>query len=295
MQLLSAKLCVLASSSSGNCSLLAIKSPTKTITVLIDAGLSPRKTMALMERAGHDHTTIDHVLLTHLDVDHWNNGWLAKLPESTVVHLHRRHTGRASRSGLLYLKTHPFESGFELVPGVHVSPLLVAHDDLGTAAFRIEFQGFGTSLGYATDTGRPTPKLCDHLAQVDVLAIESNYCPELQKASTRPAFLKDRIMGGRGHLSNQESAAAVARINPCRCVVLLHLSKECNKPEIATNLHQHVGRDVIVASADSPSNWVDLSISSQNSLAPRAQASADSKISAEIHIPVPRQTTIWGQ
>lgn len=294
MQLLSAKLCVLASSSSGNCSLLALTSPTKTVTVLIDAGLSPRKTMALMERAGHEHTTIDHVLLTHLDVDHWNSSWLAKLPESTLVHLHKRHTGRASRSGLLYLKTHPFDSGFELVPGVHVSPLLVAHDELGTAAFRIEFEGFGTSLGYATDTGRPTSKLCDHLAQVDVLAIESNYCPKLQMESARPAFLKDRIMGGRGHLSNQESAAAVASIKPRRCVVLLHLSRECNKPEIATHLHQHAGRDVIVASADSPSNWVDLSISSHGKVIPNSDEPVNRKISAEIHIPLPRQATLWG-
>lgn len=274
--------------------MLAITTTTKTITVLIDAGLSPRKTLIMMERAGHKPTCIDHVLLTHLDVDHWNSGWLAKLPESSMVHLHRRHTGRASRCGLLYLKTHPFESDFELLPGVHISPLLVAHDDLGTAAFRIEFPGFGTSLGYATDTGRPTPKLCDHLATVDVLAIESNYCPALQLASSRPAFLKDRIMGGKGHLSNHESAAAVAKINPRRCVILLHLSKECNRPEVALHHHQHAGRDLIVASAESPTQWIDLSISTHRPLLLTGNAGNELHERVDVNIPRPRQATLWG-
>lgn len=233
--LLSAELCVIASSSSANCSLLRVRAEGHTYVILIDAGLSPRRTNAFLAASNIAH--IDHVLLTHLDSDHWHNGWLAHMPAETTIHIHKRHRSRAERCGLSYLKTSLFESSFSLIPGLTVHPLLVAHDDLGAAAFVLHFTAQSRKLGYATDTGTPTPTLCDHLRGVDVLAIESNYCPQMQLASTRPDFLKSRIMGGRGHLSNQQSARAVAAIAPKEALILLHLSRECNSRDAATLVH----------------------------------------------------------
>lgn len=218
---------------------------------LIDAGLSPRRTRRLLVQAGLGELPIEGVLLTHLDHDHWYPGWLNALPDRATVHLHRRHRGRAERLGLTYLRTRFFEDDVELTSGVVARPVLNHHDDLGTVAYRVEFPG-GGALGFATDVGRCTQELVEHLRGVDVLAIESNYCPAMQLASARPDFLKQRIMGGKGHLSNQQSARAVRGISPRRHVVLLHLSLECNTPETALAHHDHADVLVTISASDTP-------------------------------------------
>src|SRR4029077_12704376 len=89
---------------------------------------------------------------------------------------------------------------------------------------------------YATDLGCVPAELIERFAGADVVAIESNYDPEMQVGSARPLFLKRRIMGQAGHLSNQqafEAVSAIARRGPAGSpaqVVLLHRSRQCNDP-----------------------------------------------------------------
>jgi hypothetical protein len=97
---------------------------------------------------------------------------------------------------------------------------------------------------------------------VDVLAVESNYCPRMQLASNRPQFLKDRIMGGAGHLSNQQSARLVRQVSPASHVVLLHLSLLCNTPKVALQAHDWTqdadAPACTVANWDAPTAWIDI-------------------------------------
>jgi phosphoribosyl 1,2-cyclic phosphodiesterase len=253
-----AQLCVIASSSSGNCSVLTLTTGQSVRTILIDAGLSPRRTRDFL--TANNLPEPSDIILTHLDCDHWHAGWLTSISPTTTVHIHKRHLGRAERCGLACLPTRVFRETFEPAPGVQVHPLLVAHDDLGTAAFVFEFSGCGRRLGYATDTGVPTPALCDHLKECDVLAIESNYCPTLLAASNRPDFLKQRISGGRGHLSNQQSSRAVAAIAPRERLILLHLSAECNSKDAALSAHTpHApGGCVTIADKNAPTAWMRI-------------------------------------
>ncbi len=252
-----ASLCVLSSSSRGNCTAVVMGRGGARKLILIDAGLSPRRTHELLKAVGLD-LPIHAVVLTHLDNDHWHRGWLAALPEGVNVYLHKRHRGRAQRAGILYLPTRVFEQEFEVCEGVRVSPVLMSHDDLGAAAFRVEFSHSGRSLGFATDLGRATEALVKHLRGVHVLAIESNYCPNLQAYSGRPEFLRRRITNGSGHLSNQQAAQAVREIQPREHVVLLHLSLDCNRPELAAMEHQGCPYEVTVASWEKPTRWVPL-------------------------------------
>lgn len=254
------RLRVLASSSSGNCTLLTLAGAGQCRAILIDAGLSPRRTFALLAANGIARENLAAIVLTHLDHDHWHAGWTRSLPAHTRLHLHRRHMGRADRQGLLYHPTNIFSAAFEAVPGVMATPVLNAHDDLGSVAFRFEFSD-GASLGYATDLGHVSTDLTRTLAGVDVLAIESNYCPQMQASSDRPQFLKDRVTGGLGHLSNQASAAAARAIAPRERVVLLHLSRECNTPQRALATHASRGATEIpttAASADQPTPWIAI-------------------------------------
>ncbi|MCC6676905.1 MAG: MBL fold metallo-hydrolase [Phycisphaerales bacterium] len=251
------RMCVLASGSAGNCTAVVIGGPSRPRIVLIDAGLSPRRTRALLAKLGLSLEDVCEVIITHLDHDHWNAGWCSGLPARATVRMHRRHLGRAAREGMLHHRTEPFEEAFELEGGARIAPALLDHDSLGVVAFRMEFESAGT-LGFATDVGRPTPRLIGHLRGVDVLAIESNYCPRLQAASSRPAFLKARIMGGAGHLSNAQCAEAAREIGPARHVVLLHLSRECNRPDLAAEGHRGAPYGLTISSQAEPTPWIDV-------------------------------------
>jgi ribonuclease BN (tRNA processing enzyme) len=257
-----AELCVLASGSSGNCSVLLFRRGGVRRACLIDLGLSPRRTFRLLDSLGLSPHHIDDAIVTHLDHDHFHPGWTRALPRHTTLHVHERHAD-GDAFGLFGIPAAVFNGGFTLRDGTVVRSVLADHDDHGVATLRFclpcEGRADGAAdLGFATDVGRVTDALVEHLAGVDVLAIESNYCPELQEASGRPQHLKSRIMGGRGHLSNHEAVQAIGLIEPRSHVVLLHLSRECNDPELVAGLHEGADYAVTITDQYTPTRWIRI-------------------------------------
>lgn len=250
------RLCVLASGSSGNCSVLTRGEGLTTRVCLIDAGLSPRRTRNLLADQGLRFDQVDHILVTHFDRDHFHLGWQAARLDHIRIHAHVDHAFGAKRAGIAGSNLRLFEDPFTLWDEVEVGFARLAHDAQGVTAFRLESEG--ASLGYATDLGRPAPELTRALHGVGTLAIESNYCPRMQIDSPRPEYLKRRIMGGAGHLSNQESADAVRSIRPSRHAVLLHLSRQCNRPEIALDAHAIHEHETILSSQSDPTDWIEI-------------------------------------
>jgi phosphoribosyl 1,2-cyclic phosphodiesterase len=253
-------LCVLASGSSGNCSVLVYEACGQRRACLIDAGLSPRRTETLLQAIGLSMSQLDGILLTHLDHDHFHGGWASGLPRGAVVRLHKRHAARARAHGRVPDAHESFDAEFDLCPGVRARVHMAAHDELGVASFRLEFAGTAgaPTFGFATDLGRVTDGLVGHLRGVDVLAIESNYCPRLQQSSMRPWFLKRRIMGGTGHLSNEQAQRAIEEIGPRNHVVFLHLSRECNRPELVSQMHAGADYAITITHAERPTRWVRI-------------------------------------
>lgn len=252
-------LCVLASGSSGNCSVLRSADGR---LALIDAGLSPRRTAAALAQLGHGLEDVDAIVLTHLDSDHFYASWATvaprKLGRGASVWVHASHA-RARRLAPLHesgrLRTFEREA-FEPVRSATFSSRLASHDAEGVATFRISTpEG---ELGFLTDLGEVTDRLVEFHRGVGVLAIESNYCPRLQARSERPDFLKRRIMGGAGHLSNQQCLGATEAIAPAEHAVFLHLSRECNRPEIVGALHEGADYARTIASAEAPTRWVPI-------------------------------------
>ena len=258
-------LCVLASGSSGNCSVLVTRPDTESPrrVILIDAGLSPPRTAKLLAERGIRHDEVDDIVFTHLDTDHCHSGWNAAIRPGgwrARLRIHRRHMGRAERAGLLFHPTIPFDTCVQLDPRLRADVVTLSHDDLGVAAFRFAAPtaaGEG-HLGFATDLGRVTDGLIAMLRRVDVLAIESNYCPTMQAESDRPEFLKQRITGGAGHLSNQEAATAARAITPHERVVLLHLSRQCNTPDAAMDAHRSASCAIALTSQHAPTPWIPI-------------------------------------
>ena len=252
-------LCVLASGSSGNCAVLRTANGR---LVLIDAGLSPKRTAMALGALGHDMADVAAVVLTHLDHDHFYSSWAGAIPRKLAgdacLWVHASHS-KERRLDPLHecgrLKT--FErDAFEPCASASFTSRLASHDAEGVATFRISTPD--GELGYLTDLGEVTQKLVDFHRGVGVLAIESNYCPRLQVRSGRPDFLKQRIMGGAGHLSNQQCLSATEAISPASHAVFLHLSRECNSPEIVGELHEGANYARTIAGPDQPTRWVAI-------------------------------------
>ena len=236
---MSLSFCVLASGSSGNCTAVGWEDQGRTRWLLIDAGLSPRLTANRLHSVGISIQDISDILLTHLDWDHCHSGWFHALKRlNLTVHVHRRHQRAAGRCGLPVRSTRVFDDSVE-VGGVVARGTVVAHDELGSIAYVVQHRG--ARLGLATDLGRVPHSLLEQFRDLHALAIESNYDPAMQQRSGRPGFLKRRIMGGSGHLSNSQALDAVIEIDRrsnLQHIALLHLSRECNCPHLVAGLYR---------------------------------------------------------
>jgi phosphoribosyl 1,2-cyclic phosphodiesterase len=236
---MSLSFCVLGSGSKGNCTLLVLEEAGVERYAIIDCGLSPRATARRLAPLGIELQQISDVLLTHMDWDHFYPSWVKPIEKFDItVHLHERHRSIALRQGLTGRNIEMFGDAFELFDQSHIEPVLLAHDQLGTVGYIIEYNG--KRLGYATDIGRVPRALLDRFVNLHAVAMESNYDPAMQLASNRPLFLKRRIMCGSGHLSNEESIEAVRHIagqSELSHVVPLHLSRECNDPRLVKAMY----------------------------------------------------------
>jgi phosphoribosyl 1,2-cyclic phosphodiesterase len=230
---------VLGSGSAGNCTLVRLGAGGTGRHVLIDAGLSPRETARRLGPLGIGLDDISDVLLTHIDYDHLHPGWQTADTARFrgTWRAARRHLRQARAAGLPAGDTVSFDDDFELGPPTRVGVTALPHDELGTTGYVIDHDG--VRLGYATDLGRVPETMLGGFAGLAALALESNYDPPLQRASSRPDVLKRRIMGGLGHLSNEQALEAILHIadrGALRHIALLHLSRQCNDPVIVRGL-----------------------------------------------------------
>ena len=263
--------CVLGSGSSGNCSLLRLSNGA---WVMIDAGFSMKQTKERMRTHGLRFDMVSDVLLTHLDRDHFNPAWCRTFQlNGTRVHMHAEHVDRAKRAGIHADCIVAFDGGMTL-HGTEIETIRFAHDVLGTVGFI--FDNGGVRFGFATDLGRVPDELLDRFVNLDAVAFESNYDPIMQEESNRPDSLKERITNGQGHLSNEQSLAAITHIasaSQLQHVVLLHLSQQCNAPSRIRDLYQdnlpHLYSTLTLTSQDRCSHLL--------SIAPRG---AESQIAA---------------
>jgi phosphoribosyl 1,2-cyclic phosphodiesterase len=235
---MSLEICVLASGSAGNAAIL--RSPAGIL--LIDAGIGPRTLAKRLDGTGVRLGEIAALCLTHLDGDHFSARWVSTLRRLNIpIFCHaNKADALASSSPDLGPLIRAFEvDAFAPIDGLTCYPIHFAHDQLGSHGFVVD--GFGYRIGYATDLGRVPPYFFDRFRDLDCIALEANYDPQMQLESARPSFLKRRIMGGNGHLSNLQALAAIrklldrARRLPDH-IVLLHRSQECNCPDLVREL-----------------------------------------------------------
>jgi phosphoribosyl 1,2-cyclic phosphodiesterase len=260
-------LTVLASGSRGNAAAVAAGGR----RILVDLGLSPRMLRRRLDAAGaHAMEETTDVVLTHFDHDHLNAGWLGELrSRDWRIWIGRRHLDAARAIGLPTARLEAIRDRTAIGGGLSLEPVRTPHDEHGSTAWVIELgDGEGAArLGWATDLGRVPEELHERFRDLDALAIESNYDPLLQARSPRPDFLKRRITGGAGHLSNDESLAAALRVadaGSLQAVVLLHLSRECNDPALVHGLWRERAASLVprlvIARQDEPAATVRVAV-----------------------------------
>ena len=261
---MSARFCVLASGSSGNCAFVQADG----FGLLIDAGLGPRFIASRLAAVGASWRDVHAVLLTHTHSDHWKDLTLGHMAQLRVPFYccPRHHAGLTRHAGCFDQLVagdlvRPFVGGepLELSAGVTVRPIAVPHDSDPTYGFRIDgppgLFGPQWSIGYASDLGEARPDLIQAFADVNVLALEFNHCERMEQASGRPRFLVERVLGPQGHLSNDQAADAVRAVvrasdpRSLKHLVQLHLSRDCNLPTMALEAGRTALADVGSAAA----------------------------------------------
>ncbi|MCX7868370.1 MAG: MBL fold metallo-hydrolase [Terrimicrobiaceae bacterium] len=222
---------VLASGSAGNSLLVRGAGG----ALLVDAGLSCRQLEARLAAAETEPAMLAGILLTHEHADHAAALRVFLRKWRTPCYCNAA-TARALPDGTLDgADVRIFQTGAAFaVAGFTALAFSVPHDAADPVGFRIE-EG-GLALAVLTDLGFGTRLVCEAARGVHALVLESNYDEELlQKDTRRPWSIKQRIASRHGHLSNVEAAELAARIEApaLRRLVLAHLSRDCNAPELA--------------------------------------------------------------
>ena len=225
-----ARFCSLFSSSSGNCSYIGSAGA----GILIDAGVSAKRIETALIRREIDPACICAVFVTHEHRDHVAGlrvlakryGYRIYGTAGTLTAV--AEAGMADAAPLTPLTGTVCEGGMEIIP------FATSHDSAESCGYRIHTAD-GRTVAVATDTGVLTDTIRAAVTGCDLVLIESNHDVRMLQCGPYPYSLKQRILSPRGHLSNEVCAATLPGLvaTGTTRLVLGHLSKENNRPELA--------------------------------------------------------------
>ena len=226
----------IASGSSGNAALFSDGG----VHILIDMGISCRRTVTALAQLGVRPEELSAILITHEHTDHIQ-GLATYIKKYRTPILCSPGTARQLRYRLAgvepLLRTVPL-GGRERCGHVEITLLPTCHDCRESSAFRLDTGD--TALGYLTDTGCIPEETASALLGCQLLVLESNHDVEWLRSGPYPYYLKERILGAYGHLSNDDAARFAVEMaqRGTREIVLAHLSRENNTPARALDTVQ---------------------------------------------------------
>lgn len=254
---------ILASGSKGNAVL--VEGPDG--MVLVDCGLSRRRLLERMRELGLSSDDICAVLITHEHSDHVSG---------LSVFAHRFSGPMFATAGTVAARSYLLELPFELVghsdilelAGMRVRCFPTSHDVADPMCFR--FETAHDAVGLCTDTGVLTPEAREALFDVRILALETNHDLRMLATGPYPHYLKQRVGGKTGHLSNVQAAEALGElIGPdTEVVVGMHISQNNNLPSLAVRaLAEVVGAEAANSTfteARTPDGRLTVCVASQD-------------------------------
>lgn len=228
------RLCSIASGSSGNC----IYVGSDTTHLLIDVGISGKRTEQGLNSLGITAGELDGILITHEHADHISGlGVISRkygIPifatGGTVEEMKRcRSLGNVDES--LFHIIHADEKF--VIKDLVIDPMHISHDAAQPVAYRVRYGD--KKVAVATDMGLYNDYIVESLKGMDALLLEANHDVNMLQVGPYPYYLKQRILGDRGHLSNENCGRLLSRIlhDDLKGILLGHLSQENNIPELA--------------------------------------------------------------
>ena len=224
----------LASGSSGNCYYIG----TEKYGILIDAGIAVRTIKKSLKEVGIGMETIRAVFVTHDHADHIKAvgglGEKLHIPVYTTARIHEGINKSYCMTEKLSTCVHYLHKGETMeLEDFTITAFEVPHDGTDNVGYCMNIDG--KIFSFLTDLGHITPTAAEYICKANYLVLEANYDEEMLKMGPYPQYLKERIAGPNGHMSNRETADFLAEnINESlKYIWLCHLSKDNNHPELA--------------------------------------------------------------
>lgn len=234
--------------------------------ILVDAGFGIRTTAKRLERIGRSIESLDGIVLTHEHSDHIKGAAsIAKKYGIPVYATRGTLDGTALDESEIRLVEIRNDTSFR-IGDLEIHAARTSHDAFDPSCYVVEGVD-GTRVGIATDLGFVDPHVVRHLQGCDALFFEANHDVDLLRRGSYPWVLKRRILSRVGHLSNDDSMAALARIlcDRVKTLTLIHLSKENN--------HESIVREMALEMLEGLGARIDVRISRQNDPAPLQEVS----------------------
>lgn len=237
----SMRFCILGSGSTGNACVVQARLAHHTTTLLIDCGLGLRVLQSRLKTAGLAVTDLSAIFITHEHSDH-----VGALPQVLSHHplpvLASAGTLRALRLGkqakafqaLQQFDAQALKDGDTHAIGpLNLHPFTVPHD--ASEPLQLVLSHQDKRMGYVTDLGHPSMRVIQALQNLHAIVLEANHDPHMLESGGYPPFLKRRVAGALGHLTNTQSAQLLAQIQHpgLHTVVAAHLSLKNNHPDLA--------------------------------------------------------------
>ena len=233
------KVTVLASGSKGNCTYIE----TPKTKILIDAGISMLQIRSRLKTNNIELNKIDAIFITHEHADHVL--YLASILCKTEAKLYidkisydvinKKTNNSLVQYPVVFIKD-DCKYNFD---DIFVVPIHLSHDAYASHGFLVkeDDEKNNKSFGLITDTGIIPEKYFPILSSINTLMIESNHDVDMLMSSNRPWILIQRILSRKGHLSNETCVSYLSKIisNDTKNIILVHLSEECNDPNLALN------------------------------------------------------------
>ena len=251
----------LGSGSAGNATLIEAMG-TRPVRVMVDCGLGIKHLLHRLGKAGLQPEDIDAVFITHEHGDHIGCALSLSLRYQIPVWMSQgTHAaiGSPDFKGLLRLA----RDGDAIdLGGLQLVPFTVPHD--AREPLQLTCTDGAAKLGILTDLGHATAHVLAHLRACDALLLECNHDTGMLAQSAYPEFLKRRVGGQYGHLSNTAAAEIARRVmhQGLKHLVAAHLSAQNNRPALVQSLMSEAlgcaENDIVIAAPDNGTDWLQF-------------------------------------
>lgn len=253
------KVCSLFSGSSGNATYIG----TDDTHILIDSGKSGKRVIEALRNVGVNYSDLDCILITHEHSDHISSASVLshKLDRPIFANEGTWSAMEKSMERVSSNNRRLFDAGKTFcIKDFAVTPFMISHDAASPVGFAIQCGNKKVSI--ATDLGYVSPEIINSVKDSDLVILEANHDKDMLIKGSYPQYLKRRIAGKKGHLSNVEAGEALVEMVNGRVThaILAHLSKENNLPSLASR----TVKDILVKNGVTPEKDIMIELASRD-------------------------------